>query len=413
MFQQIISRPSALARHRMAPLADERIRYLKHLAAQGKSKRTLRREAACLLAITRLLRLAERSGAAISGEEVKKAAARWARRVPPLKVHQPGRSSESTFRSVATRWLEFLGRLQPPPASTFDPWLLEFDAFMRTERGLSDVTRKGRCWTIHHCLKRLNVGDSLSVLTAADIDGLLKFFADRHGYNRKSLQKVAGDLRAFIRFGASRGWFDRDFSEAIRSPRVYSMDSLPMGPSWQEVERLLELTEGDNPKDIRDRAIIMLFATYGLRAGEVRRLCLEDFDWKRELLSVRSSKTRRSRLFPLSRPVGDAVLRYLTQIRPRTGHREVFLTMANPVRPLWTLHGIVAIRLRRLGVNCPHVGPHALRHACATHLLSQGMSLKQIGDQLGHVDPDTTRIYAKVDIAGLRQVANLDLGDVL
>lgn len=413
MFQQIISRPSSLTRHRMSPLADERIGYLRHRADQGLSKRTLRGDATYLLAITRLLRLADRPGAAISIEEVNKAAKRWASRVPPLKVHRPGRISESMFRSIAIRWLEFLGRLQPPPVSRFDPWLLDFDAYMRVERGLSDVTRKGRCWTIHHCLKHLNIGDSLSDITVADIDALLKFFADRHGYGRKTLQKVAGDLRAFIRFGASRGWFRKDFSEAIRSPRVYSMDSLPLGPSWHDVRRLLELTEGDNPRNVRDRAIIMLFATYGLRVGEVRRLRLEDFDWERELLSVRSAKTRRNRLFPLSPPVGEAVLRYITQVRPRTGHREVFLTMARPIRPVQSLHSIVALRLRRLGVNCTHVGPHALRHACASHLLAQGLSLKQIGDQLGHVDPDTTRIYAKVDIAALRQVANFDLGDVL
>lgn len=413
MFQQIISRPSSLTRHRMSPLADERINYLRHRAEQGMSKRTLRREADYLLAITRLLRLPERPGAAISIEEVNKAAKRWARRVPPLRVYRPGRTSESTFRSVAIRWLQFLGRLQPPPVFRFDPWLLEFDAFMRTERGLSDATRRGRCWTINHCLKHMGIGDSLSDITVADIDALLKFLTERHGYGRKTLQKVAGDLRAFIRFGASRGWFRKDFSEAIRSPRVYSMDSLPLGPSWQNVQRLLELTEGDNPRNMRDRAIIMLFATYGLRVGEVRRLRLEDFDWERELLSVRSAKTRRTRLFPLSPPVGDAVLRYITQVRPRTCHREVFLTMVHPLRPFQSLHSIVAPRLRKLGVNCAHIGPHALRHACATHLLAQGMSLKQIGDQLGHVDPDTTRIYAKVDIAALRQVANFDLGDVL
>lgn len=74
---------------------------------------------------------------------------------------------------------------------------------------------------------------------------------------------------------------------------------------------------------------------------------------------------------------------------------------------------MVALRLRALGVSLRHYGPHALRHACATHLLGQGFTLKQIGDHLGHRHPDTTRVYAKVDLAGLRQVADFDMGDLL
>ena len=154
----------------------------------------------------------------------------------------------------------------------------------------------------------------------------------------------------------------------------------------------------------------MLLASYGLRGSEVKSLRLEDFDWERELLAVRCSKTRRTRTYPLSRPVGDAVLRYLKDVRPHSVHRNVFLCLSAPIRPLSELWPIVGKRLRSLEVSLRHHGPHALRHACATHLLSQGLSLNEIGDYLGHRDPDATRIYAKVDLIGLRQVADLDLG---
>lgn len=171
------------------------------------------------------------------------------------------------------------------------------------------------------------------------------------------------------------------------------------------------MTEGDRPLDIRDRAILMLFAIYGLRRGEVGHLRLSDFDWERELLSVVCSKNRRERLYPLIYPVGNAVLRYLKEVRPRSPHQEVFLTLLHPIRPLHTsVSHAVSRRLRRLGVVLPHYGPHALRHACAAHMLARGMTLKEIGDHLGHQKPDTTRIYAKVDLAGLRMVANFDLG---
>ena len=92
----------------------------------------------------------------------------------------------------------------------------------------------------------------------------------------------------------------------------------------------------------------------------------------------------------------------------------MFLTLDPPFRPVSTsLWELVGKRLRALNVSLPHYGPHALRHACAARLLASGLSLKEIGDQLGHSHPDSTRIYAKVDLVGLRQVADFDMGGVL
>ena len=102
------------------------------------------------------------------------------------------------------------------------------------------------------------------------------------------------------------------------APRVFTHEGLPIGPSWDDVKRLLAAAEGDRPVDIRDRALLMLLAVYGLRAGEVTALCLKDFDWEREVLSVPHSKSQRPRTYPLCRPVGDAVLRYLREVRPRS-----------------------------------------------------------------------------------------------
>ena len=185
-------------------------------------------------------------------------------------------------------------------------------------------------------------------------------------------------------------------------------------PSWKQVQQLLATTEGDRSADIRDRAILMLLAVYGLRSAEVRCLRLDDLDWERELLTVTRSKTARTQSFPLSKSVGNAILRYLKEVRPRTPHREVFLTLGAPFRPLRAgLWRMIAPRLQALGVSLPHYGPHSLRHACATHLLAQGLSLKEIGDHLGHQHPESTRIYTKVDLIGLRQVADFDLGGVL
>ena len=234
------------------------------------------------------------------------------------------------------------------------------------------------------------------------------------GYARVTIQTWAGELRAFFRFAETRGWCRKGLAACIRGPRLFAQASLPLGPSWDEVRRLLAMTEGDRPADIRDRAILMLLAIYGLRAGEVSRLRLEDFDWEHEVFTVTSSKTRRPRTYPLTRSVGDAILRYLKEVRPRSSHRELFLTLLRSLPAVaHALWHIVAKRLRSLNVSLPHHGPHALRHACATRLLAEGLSLKEIGDQLGHTDPESTRIYAKVDLVGLRQVADFDLGGLL
>jgi site-specific recombinase XerD len=181
------------------------------------------------------------------------------------------------------------------------------------------------------------------------------------------------------------------------------------------VNRLLAAAEGARPADIRDRALLLLLAVYGLRAGEVVALRLNDFDWEREVVTVPHGKRQRPRSYPLCRPVGDAVLRYLQEVRPRSDRREVFLTLLAPFRPLQSqsVGGMVSRRLHALGLTLPHYGSHALRHACANHLLAQGLSLKEIGDHLGHQSPDTTRIYAKVDLAALRLVGDFALEGLL
>ena len=129
----------------------------------------------------------------------------------------------------------------------------------------------------------------------------------------------------------------------------------------------------------------------------------------------RSPKSRRTQEYPLTATVGAAILRYLKEVRLRRPSRHVFLTLNAPYGPLSrsSLWKAVSERLRRLKPAIRHYGPHSLRHACATHLLSQGLSMKEVGDHLGHRKTDTTCTYAKVDLAGLREVADFDLGGLL
>src|SRR5262249_48843631 len=140
--------------------------------------------------------------------------------------------------------------------------------------------------------------------------------------------------RAFFRYAGQRGWCGANLPNAIKPPRVFPPEAITGGLSWTDVNRMLAATQGDRPADIRDCALLLLLAVYGLRAGEVVALRLEDFDWEREMLTVPPKKRSKPRTYPLCRPAGDAVIRYLREVRPRSDRREVFLTLRAPFRPL-------------------------------------------------------------------------------
>ena len=378
---------------------------------------TLRETAVYLLVVARSLRLADRPDELISPAEVERQALLWADEPHPGKPAGSPRARQH-FRTHAFGWLRFLGRLQPVPVAPHPcaQEMAAFAEFLRSDRGLAPVTIDGCCSVLWQLLGRLCSADApLREVTPTQIDAVFMEEATDGRYARSTVRDRATTLRAFFRFAAARGWCRPDLAATIKAPRVFAQESIPFGPSWDEVRRLLVQTEGDRPDDIRDRALLLLLVVYGLRAGEVVRLRLEDFDWERELITVTSSKSQRPRTYPLAGPAGAAVLRYLKGVRPRANLREVFLTRNAPLRPLHrcSLYVIVTRRLRAVSPGLPHHGPHALRHACATHLLEQGLSLKEVGDHLGHRHPDTTRIYTKVDLNGLRQVADFELGGLL
>jgi len=413
MFDRLFIRPTARVRHRDGPLAPERLAYLIHLANHGASLKTLRVAAHSLLTVIRYLRLAEQPSNPIRPDEIDQAADRWAGRRSRILNRRAGRSSRPTFVAHATGWLRFLGRLVEPAHVTgpFDAQIEMFAQHLLQERGFSQHSVRGHCWVLRRFLHRLGTTDgSLQDLTTTQFDDLFLELIGSGQYARVSVRHYAGALRAFFRYAEARGWCRVGLAAAIQGPRVYSQASVPTGPSWDDVKRLLATTEGDRPSDIRARAVLMLLAVYGLRAGEVTRLRLDDLDWERERILVSRSKNGQARTYPLTRPVGDAILRYLKEGRPHSTHRELFLTLAAPIRPLRGLWSLVGPRLRRLDLSLPRHGPHTLRHACATHLLTQGLSLTEIGDHLGHRDPDATRMYAKVDLAALRRVADFNLG---
>ena len=288
MFDQLFARPRAVARHCAGPLLDERIRYLAYLAELGMRRIDLQIRAHYVLVIAELLRLADRSGEAISGDEIsQKVRCLW----PTIR---PARSLDLgapciLFIRFAIAWLRFLGRLQQVPATPvpFAEEIAAFAEYLRSERGLSSTTIESRCLTLRRFLSILNPANgSLQEITSAQIDDALSAQITSGGYCRVTVHGCAGFLRSFFLYAERRGWCRAGLPAAIKGPRVYGQETIPTGPSWGEVRQVLAGTRGDQPVDIRDHALLLLLAVYGLRASEVVRLRLDDFDWERELFTA-------------------------------------------------------------------------------------------------------------------------------
>jgi integrase/recombinase XerD len=416
MFEDLFANPKVVARHREGPEASRRLRYLEHCADQGAARGTLLRTARELLVIAERLDLA--GDRRVGREEIDAAAQSWAEYQHARNRACGEKWSRRLFCDVAAAWLSFLGQLEEPAAEQPNiHWekVADFINYQRDERGLSASTLAAQRWHVETFLEHLGVSkSSIADIMIADVDAFLDE-KGRGGWSRVSVATSAHALRAFFRHAQRRQWCTPGIATAIDAPRLFREETLPMGPAWPDVQRLVESTKDSTARDIRDHAILKLLAIYGLRSGEVRGLRLEDIDWTREVITVTRSKQRKTQYYPLVTSVGDAIASYLQQARPRCRHDAVFVTLKAPFRPLSAsaMYHVVASRLSVLGVQPKHLGPHGLRHACATHLVARGLSLKEIGDHLGHRSTYATRNYARVDLAGLREVGAFDLGGLV
>lgn len=402
--------------HHDSPFAEERARYLAHLLECGWARETVIGAASKLVSFA--IRADITAAGGVTAVQIEAAADDWMKQpVHHFRRDIGLRKARTKFVSDVTKWLRFLGRLKeaecsPPPYADL---LTEFENFLDHERGLSPNTIHMR----HvHVLAFLTWFDQqhrpFSNVTIRDIERFLALPRDRP-WSRVTVACYVASLRSFFRYAGGRKWCAPNIGEAIDAPRLYTLTGLPAGPSWTRVKQLITGIGQKQSTDIRNRAIIILLAVYGFRSSEVCRLRLEDLDWEKELIHLSRTKQRREHQYPLVREVGDTILLYLRKARPRTRRREVFLRLLPPFEPL-TVGGLgtmVHLRLKSLNIELPHYGPHALRHACASHLLATGLSLKEIGDHLGHSDPRSTRMYAKVDLEGLREVARFELGGLL
>jgi len=284
----------------------------------------------------------------------------------------------------------------------------EYREWLSIERGLAVASVNALMWETRHFLSwyiERATFVSFMELTIQDIDAYFEMRAP--GLRRKSLKDVAERIRSLVRYLHTTGRIPTDLAPQIIAPMLYAYETIPSALSPEQIAAVLKTTgEDTSPMGLRDFAILLLLSTYGMRNGEIRRLRLDDINWRAETLRVHHSKTGTYSLLPLMEPVGEALLNYLRRGRPKTDIREIFIRTRAPYQPLSSIYSEVRQRLKEAGVKpSGKSGPHTFRHARAVSLLRASVPRKVIGDLLGHRSADATIEYLKLATEDLRTIA--------
>ena len=286
-----------------------------------------------------------------------------------------------------------------------EPELLKsFRMWMREQRGTSDRTLFNYSLPLRELMQHL--GQDIRKLDARLLRQFVLQRSRRPQWARIKCCTTA--LRMFLRFLIAEGLCRPGLLGAVPVVAHWRLATLPRYLAPEDVERIIASCDGSSAVGKRDRAILLLLARLGLRAGDIVDMRLGDIDWKEGWIHV-SGKSRRQTRLPLSQEVGQAIVTYLQESRPRTRDDALFVRSRAPFRALGSQAAVSVIvdrALRRAEVKRPARGAaHLLRHSVASSMLRQGASLQDIAVLLRHRSVETTQIYAKVDVRALQKIA--------
>jgi len=299
------------------------------------------------------------------------------------------------------RFLRARGHVADEPDAT--PVLLHrFQHWMRQHRGTGAVTLGGYGRVLRQLLGAL--GEDSRGYTAAQLRAFV--LQQAQGFSHSKAEMAVSAVRMFVRFLIAAQACPAGLQYAIPRMAGWGQATLPRYLPSEAVAQVLAACDPSTPLGARDRAVLLLLARLGLRAGDVAGLRLGDLDWARGRLRV-AGKNRREAWLPLPQAVGEALLHYLRTARPAVAGDGVFLITHAPYTPILSrqVSATAERAIRRAGVPSPSLGAHVFRHSVATQWVRDGLSLQTIGTLLRHADVDTTAIYAKVDVPLLRQIA--------
>ena len=324
--------------------------------------------------------------------------------------------------TMAARWaahgaISFAARSFPerfadePPQDDPDRLLLAaYLQHLRDVRGLQPKTCEGLVLTARRMLswQRQNLpGAPLSSLTAKHVLVMTHDMLSRCRSD-SARSSTTAYMRSFLRYLYWANLNAQDLAQYVPKTPCWRQAHLPPRLAWEEVQRAIDAIETTTQSGMRDRAMMLLLATTGMRNRELRDLELGDIEWRTGELVLRHTKGHRDRVVPLLDETGAALAEYVLHARPLTTDRKVFLSYTPPVRAFrlsGAISRIVRIRLERAGIAIQRGGAHLLRHSLATRLIEQERPIKEVADLLGHRNIDTTSFYVKVAVPQLADVA--------
>ena len=283
----------------------------------------------------------------------------------------------------------------------------DFDRYLSEERGLSMATRINYRPFIQRFLSAQFGTNPIrfTALHAKDVIRFIRNHAPRMSPKRAGLMVTA--LRSFFRYLRHRGDITTDLAACVPPIANWHFSSLPKFLQPIQVQRILSQCDRQTAQGRRDYAILLLLTRLGLRACEVVALTLDDVHWQAGEITIRGKGSRWARL-PLPPDVGQALAAYLKKDRPPCSTRRLFIRLKAPRHGFANsiaISTLVARALKKAGINSPYKGAHLFRHTLATQMLRQGASLADIAQLFRHQSFNTTTLYAKVDLAALRPLA--------
>jgi site-specific recombinase XerD len=403
VINQLFTFSSTIERLRQGPLTDHLDGYAAAVAEQGYTDHSIRRQVVAIADFSRWLKQKHIDVQSLDSKVVDRF----------LRVRRGQHRVDRGDPKALARMLAMLCQTgivkqqQPAVADNARSRITsEFRLYLE-ECGLSLATLKNYVPFIDQFLSERfrNRAPNVAMLRAPDVTGYVMRHARQLSPVRAGLMVTA--LRSFFRYLRHRGAITTDLAACVPTVPNWSLSTLPRFLPAATVERLLKRCDQKTSVGRRNHAILLLLARLGVRAGEVVGLSLDDIDWDSGQITIRGKRGKSAPL-PLPADVGAALAAYLRRDRPPSASRRVFLRHRAPLTGFSnpsTLSSIVRRALKHAGVESAHTGAHVLRHSLATSLLRQGGSLDEIGELLRHQSPNTTAIYAKVDVTALHTVA--------
>ena len=276
------------------------------------------------------------------------------------------------------------------------------------DQGLAESTVVNYAWHVQKFLSEQFGAGAVNLISLQAQDAITFIRQTARDHSTRHAQLLVAALRSFFRFLHYQGEIETDLAPALPNVANWALSSLPKYISAGAIQRVLDGCDRQTAVGRRNYALLLLLAKLGMRGCEVLRLNLEDIDWHNGRIIVRASKGAGWTQLPLTAEVGEAMARYLRHDRPRCDCRRVFLRARAPYIALSDTQAITSLvrrALKKAGIESARKGAHLLRHSLATDMLRHGASLNEIGELLRHQSPNSTAVYAKVELRALRPLA--------